>query len=125
MTIRIGDAVFMRNGIAAVVQDRNPTSGELKLDSEPRVVQHEMRHGYLNGIDPASRANLYKILDDIKAQSDDPEQRVAQMQHKLNELEKDPHNFVLTKYLRSEMMHIINIFGVKPREYTVNEVNVR
>ena len=63
MTIRPGDAVFIRSGVPAVVRERNQSTGELKLDQDYAHVQKDFRHGYQNGLDPDARSELYKILD--------------------------------------------------------------
>lgn len=124
--LRIGDAAFLRTGTPAVVKDREPVTGKLKLE-EDRVKVHEAtRHGYLNGIEPDKRAEFYKILDEVKADTvDDPATRVEKLQTRVSELEADPTQRVLARYLRAEMVHIMNSHGLKPKEYVVDESIVR
>ena len=125
MSIRIGDAVFLRSGLPAAVKDRDPATGQLVLQSEPNAVREQMRHGYINGMSQETRSSLYDILDRIKEKTEDPRERVAEMQLKLNELDQDPHNRDLSRYLRAEMLHLMNTFDIKPREFKLEEFNVR
>jgi hypothetical protein len=125
VTIRPGDAVFIRTGVPAVVRDRNPTTGELKLDQDYPAVQKDFRHGYQNGLDPETRQQLYDILDSVKDQTKDPRERVDAIQARLAEIESDPTKIPLTRYLRAEMLHIMNTNGIKPKQYTANEVKTR
>lgn len=125
MSIRIGDAVFLRSGQPAIVKDRLKSSGELILENEPKAVQQAFRHGYVNGMTPETRASLNEILDRIKGENKDPAERVTAMQTKLNEIEQDPRNRDLARYLRSEMMHLMNTYSIKPREFKLDEINVR
>ena len=124
-SIRPGDVAFIRSGIPATVKERNETTGQLKLESDLKVVQHDMRHGYLNGLNPETRKQLYDILDEVKAANDDPAKRVEAMAKKLSELLEDPHNLTLARYLKAEMTHLMNTFGIKPREYSINESKAR
>jgi|LauGreDrversion4_2_1035121.scaffolds.fasta_scaffold05905_5 hypothetical protein len=125
MSIRIGDAVFLRSGQPAIVKDRLPSSGELVLENDQKAVQQAFRHGYINGMNPETRASLTEILDRIKDESKDPAERVTAMQAKLTELDQDPRNRDLSRYLRSEMMHLMNTYNIKPREFKLDDINVR
>lgn len=125
MSIRVRDAVFLRAGQPAIVRERDPVSGQLKLDTSLKAVQHEMRHGYLNGIAPEQRDVLYEMLDDIKSRSDDPSKRVDFLREKLSELEKNPQNFQLTRYVRAELAHLMNTYDIRPRLYSVGEDKIR
>ncbi|MBM4252658.1 MAG: hypothetical protein FJ146_11855 [Deltaproteobacteria bacterium] len=125
MSIRIGDAVFLRSGQPAVVKDRLPSSGELILEKDQKAVQQAFRHGYINGMSADTRATLNEILDRIKGETKEPAERIAAMQTKLTELDQDPRNRDLSRYLRSEMMHLMNTYNIKPREFKLDEINVR
>ncbi|MEN9836165.1 MAG: hypothetical protein RL011_2358 [Pseudomonadota bacterium] len=125
MSIRIGDAVFLRSGQPAIVKDRLPSSGELVLEKDQKAVQQAFRHGYINGMNPETRASLTEILDRIKDETKDPAERVTAMQAKLTELDQDPRNRDLSRYLRSEMMHLMNTYNIKPREFKLDDINVR
>ena len=117
--------MFLRSGLPAVVNGRESQSGRLDLLADPERVQNETRHGFLNGLSREARSNLYEILDRIKESTDDPAERIGQMQAKLDELEKDPHQRDLTHYLRAEILHVMNTYDIRPREFKLEDVNVR
>ena len=118
MTLRVGDTAFIRGGTPVTVKDRDPHSAQLVLESDPDVVRQQTRHGYLNGLSPEVRQQFYEILDTVKGDSEDPETRINQLNTKVAELEQDPRNLQLSRYLRAEMNHIMNTFNIRPREYS-------
>jgi hypothetical protein len=125
VSIRIGDAVFVRSGLPTTVKGRDDLTGKLSLELDPATVKDEHRHGYINGLSPENRQSLYEILDKVKADSSDPAERVEVMRQKVEELEQDPRNLHLTRYLKAEMVHIMNTYGIRPREYSIYESKVR
>jgi hypothetical protein len=125
VSIRLGDAVFIRSGTPAIVKDRNPTTAQLLLDQDYEHVQEDMRHGYINGLSGETRAQLNEILDDVKGATDDPRERVDAMQAKLTEIDGDPTKLPLSRYLRAEMLHVMNAHNIKPKEYSVQELKAR
>lgn len=125
MDIRNGDAVFLRSGEPGVVRDRDPATGKLKIDSETAAVKTDMRHGYINGLSSEQRTELYEILDTVKSSTEDPIERISQLDAKTKELEQDPQKIGLTSYVKAEMVHIMNSNGIKPREYSIHEAKIR
>ena len=125
MDIRNGDAVFLRSGEPGIVKDRNQATGKLKVDTDNQTVKREMRHGYLNGLTDPQRAELNEILDTVKNTSEDPAERISALETKVRELESDPRQMGLSKYVKAEMVHIMNSNGIKPREYSVQESKIR
>ena len=125
MSVRIGDNVFIQSGVPATVKDRDQATGKLSLEADLDKVQEDTRHGYINGLSQESRGKLYAVLDEVKAASEDPSERVEQMRAKLDELDKDPRNQQLGRYLKAEITHIMNTNALKPREYVVAEGKVR
>lgn len=125
MSIRTGDAVFIRSGIPATVKDREPLSGKLVLEQDQQKVRGDARHGYLNGMSQETRSELYGILDAVKGETEDPGERVEKLRVKLGEIEEDPHKLNLARYLRAEMTHIMNTYQIRPREFTIHESKVR
>ncbi len=125
MSLRVGDTAFMRGGSPTIVRDRDPITGKLQLESDTEKIKEDSRHGYLNGITPENRQVFYDILDQVKSDSEDPEERVTQLAGRLAELDQDPHNMQLAKYLRAEMVHIMNTHAIKPKEYSVHETKLR
>ena len=100
-------------------------TGKLELDTELAHVQKDMRHGYVNGMDVPVREEFDKILDSIKSDSTEPRERVEALQAKVTELEEDPKTFALARYLKAEMVHLMNTYSIKPKQYTANETKLR
>jgi hypothetical protein len=125
MDIRNGDAVFLRNGEPGIVKDRSQATGKLTVDTDNETVKRDMRHGYLNGLTDTQRAELNTILDSVKTNTEDPTERISALETKVRELESDPRQIGLSKYVKAEMVHMMNSHGIKPREYTVQEIKVR
>jgi len=128
MAFKVGDAVFTRSGQPALVRDRSKTNGQLVVDTELPAVKEGMRHGYLNGLDPTLRDELYQVLDEVRGASEDltdPRERVEALKLKVEELEKDPTRQQLTRYVKAEMVHLMNTHGIKPREFTIPETKAK
>ncbi len=125
VSIRPGDAVFVRTGDPLLVKDRDKNTGVATLERDPETVINGTRHGYLNGLEADKRQQLYEILDEVKGSSEDPEERVMKLREVLQEMELDPRNQNLARYVRAEMTHIMNSFGLKPREYSIHESRIR
>lgn len=124
MKIRPGDAVFTRNGLPSVVKERDPNTGEIKANRDPELVKKQMRHGYLNGLKQSDRKELYGILDRVKGETEDPQERVKMLRNQLVDIKDDPHKHELTRYLKAEIVHIMNTHNIKPNEYTVHQSDV-
>lgn len=123
--IRPGDTVFVRSGDPLTVLDRDLATGLTKLDREPENIKQNTRHGYINGLSPENRKVFNEILDEVKSNTEIPEERVQKIRDHLTELDKDPRQMVLARYLRSEMIHIMNSNGLKPKEFTIHDSRVR
>ena len=119
MALRIGDSAFTREGRPAAIKKRDPFSGELTLSQQKADISDATRHGYINGLTKESRASFNQVMDKFKT-IEDPKERVGQMQLQLDEIEKDPTKYNLAKYLRSEMMHIMNTYRIRPKEFTID-----
>jgi len=124
-TIRSGDVAFIRSGDPTLVKERNAETGRLDLETDPAKVRTAVRHGYLNGLTPENRKELYKILDDVKGATADPAKRAEDLRLKIDELKKDPRHLQLTRYLSAEMTHILNTYNIRPKEYSIDESQVR
>lgn len=124
MSLRVGDAAFVRTGLPAIVKERNADTGNITLETDLKTFQKDMRHGILNGIPEEQRPALYEILDGIKQQSKDPNERVAELSARLEELEKDPRNYLLSRYVKAELTHYMNTYGIRPKFYEVHESKI-
>ncbi len=123
MTLRIGDSVFSRDGKPAVVIDRDEASAKLKLSTKKSETNNSTRHGYINGLSEVNRESFNSIMDDFK-EIEDPKERATEMRSKLTELEADPRNHRIAKYVRSELMHLMNTYRIKPTNFTVDSARV-
>jgi len=124
MSFRIGDTVFNHQGRPGVVADRDPLTKELKVNQDPVANAEHLRHGYINGLSQEQREEFAKILDSVKEEKD-PKKRVEDLQTRIQELQMDPKNRVMTRYLTAEMSHIMFTHGIVPQTYTTFEDRVR
>ncbi len=115
---RVGDSTFSSQGKPGYVSNRNPMSGELTVGTDRKEVIQRFRHGYINGLSEPQRVDFEKILDNIKS-IEDPEKRVSELQAKIEELNIDPRNRLVTNYLNAELFHLMNSAGIQPKQYTV------
>ncbi len=125
MSLRVGDTAFIRGGTPVTVKDRDPVTAQLVMESDPEILKNDTRHGYLNGLSLEVRQQFYQILDEVKGETENPTERINTLNTKLFDLEQDPRNLQLTRYLRAEMNHIMNTFNIRPREYTMDESKAR
>jgi uncharacterized membrane protein len=123
--IRPGDTVFVRSGEPMTVLQRDAATGVTKLERDPETIKNNTRHGYINGLSLENRKIFNEILDEVKSNTEIPEERVQKLRDHLSEIEQDPKQMILARYLRSEMIHIMNSHGLKPKEFTVHDSRVR
>ena len=124
MSYRVGDTVFLSQGLPAVTTGRNEHKGTVLLDRDQDAVRKNARHGYINGIAPERREEFLGILDEVKKHAE-PAQRVEALQKQIDLLLEDPKNHQFVNYLESEKNHIINTSGYKPRMYHAEEFKLR
>ena len=123
-SIRTGDVVFDRAGQPAAVTNRSDVKGTVELNKDRADVRKKVRHGYINGIEGKERQEMLSILDQAKEQAS-PEERVAFIGAKVSLIEKDPTQQKLASYLRSQMMHIMHSYNIKPKKYVLQEAQTR
>lgn len=124
MSTRIGDAVFFPSGKPGVVTNRTPETGKVTVEAQPDFVRNSLRNGYINGLSIPQRQEFMAFMDKVK-ETPDPELRMEQLQAKINELNTDPRNHVLTRYLTGEMAHIMYTADIKPKTYEVDPFRLR
>lgn len=118
MAFAIGDAMFLRNGVPGRVIDKNKDSGEVVLTTDKEVLKEQYRHGLINGMDEELREEFNDTMDDIR-EEEEPKERIADLKEQIEELETDPEQRFMAKYLRSELNHLMNTHRIKPKEYVV------
>jgi hypothetical protein len=124
MSIKVGDTVFMRDAMPAQVIGRDKDTGQLKLEVGYTETMKSARHGFINGMGQDQQVRFKQIMDEV-GEKKDPKERAADLFSKINELEMNPKNFQLSRYLNAEYQHLINTFGIKPREYTIHNSQIR
>ena len=120
MSYRVGDTVFTQSAAPATIIARDEHVGIAKYDKDFNAFQVSARHGVLNGLEQESREQFNAIMDEV-TQNKDNELRVETLRNKIEELSLDPKNFRLTQYLDGEVKHLMNVKGVKPRFFSIDE----
>lgn len=124
-TLRTGDTVFTPAGSPAVVMKQNPVGNQTTLDRSKESLQSTTRHGYINGLSQVEREEFNNIMDGVK-ELDDPGERVEELQAKIAELKLEPKkNFILSKYLTSELSHVLFEKNVEPKIFTMSESKLK
>lgn len=124
MSFRVGDTTFNAQGRPGIVTERNPLTKEIKVSQEQALVAKNQRHGYINGLSTEQREAFNKVMDNVREEPD-PLKRVEELQARIKELDDDPRNFVVSRYLSSEVAHIMSMANITPKTYTVEEDRVR
>jgi hypothetical protein len=122
--LSVGDTIFSGKGQPGVITKKDVESGELTIEREGENLEKTRRMGFINGIPAARRAEFNKIITEVRAEKESQKQ-IQMLTKKIEELKVDPRNFVLTKYLESEMAHIMNTEGIHPKEYKISEDSAR
>jgi hypothetical protein len=118
MSFKVGDVAFSRTGEPGVVVSRDATRGELTINNEAKEVEKFHKHGYINGLKSEDRDSYLTLLDEV-AEMEDPEEKVGKLREKITELEADPKQFQLLGYLKSELFHVMHLYNISPKEYTI------
>lgn len=123
MGLKVGDTYFNRDGYVGVVKDRDPKNGTLIIEREGEDFEKTRALGYINGLKPEERKEFQEIVTTMREKKDAME-RVNWLQGKIENLQEDPKRQVLTRYLESEMAHVMNSAGINPRRYRIDETKV-
>ncbi len=121
MQINRGDIVFSSLGRPGVVLDRDNVTRKLTVENQGEKYQVARQYGFINGLSVQERERFYQIMDNIKSQ-EDPKLRVSAMASQIQELEQDPRNQSLVRYLKAEQAHIMFTKGIEPRVFNIDEV---
>jgi hypothetical protein len=118
MSLKIGDSAFQSNGRVSIIRNIDPISGQLELDQSREATTTELRHGYLNGLSEDERKVFNDTLDAVRG-SEQTEEKVKMMSESIESLRQDPKNYRIVQYLQSQMSHIIQSEGYRPKIYSV------
>lgn len=123
MGFQVGDTIFSRAGKPTVLTGRNEGNGELQVQAEGEKIAETKKRGYINGLNPEERVQFNEIIDKMRT-IPEPEKRLEELQTKIDEIKADPRQRILTRYLSSEMAHLMNTHRIAPKEYKVPEWEV-
>lgn len=123
MKIQKGDVVFGPMGRPGLVQGRDEKTSALQVDNQGPAYQDTRKLGFVNGMKPLEREAFTKIMKDVK-ESESFAERIEMLTVAIDELNKDPTNLQLVRYLESEKAHLMFSSGITPRIYTVDEAKV-
>jgi hypothetical protein len=123
MGFKVGDNYFNRDGYPGVILGRDPKSEALIVEKEGPNFDKARNIGYINGLSPQERGEFETIITTMREKKD-PRERVAWMQATVEQMRYDPKKQVLTRYLESEMAHIMNSEGINPRIFNIDETKL-
>ncbi len=124
MSYRVGDTLFTQSAAPATIVGKDEIKGTAKYDKDFKAFQVSSRHGLLNGMEPESRDEFNAIMDQVSENKDNA-LRVESLRNKIEELSVDPKNFRLVQYLDGEVRHLMNVKGVKPRYFSIDEFKAK
>ncbi len=120
MGFKVGDTYFNRDGRPGVVVGRDSASQSLNIEREGEGFEKTRAFGYINGLKEDERQTFRSILETMREKPEAAE-RVTWLQGQIEELKTDPRRHVLTRYLESELAHVMNTEGIYPRTYRIDE----
>lgn len=123
MSFSIGDTVFDKLGRPGVVLGRDEQA-RLVVEREGENYEKARRRGFVNGLPAENREQFNKIIDEV-LQIKDGNEKVAKLTEQIETLKVDPRNHAVTRYLESELIHVMNTEGIQPRQYKVSELSIR
>lgn len=123
MSVAIGDTVFDAIGRPGVVIGRDDKK-QLIVEREGENFEKTRARGFINGIENQPREDYNQIIKDVR-ELKSPRERLQVLGEKVEDLQKDPRNYLLVRYLEAEMTHIMNSENIQPRTFRVDESSVR
>lgn len=120
MGFKVGDTYFNRDGRPGVVITRDLKNQALVVEKDGPQFEDTRAFGYINGLKEEERQEYRSILKTMKEKPEISE-RVTWLQGQIEELKQDPRRHVLTRYLESELSHVMNSEGIYPRTYMIDE----
>ncbi len=121
--INVGDTLFNRSGDPGIVISKDPANGDLTVQKKGKNYEDSRKVGFINGLPPEQKSEYDSVIVDIR-QEKKPIKRLEALTSKIEELNKDPRNFLLSKYLTAEKAHIINSDKIRLDSYKVGEDDI-
>lgn len=124
--VRAGDMVFRASGEPAVLAKHDEKTGKVTLDRDTQTVREAVRHGFINGLAPDDRVQYNAIMDDTK-ELKDPRERISMLENRIDKLQEEDlkKNYHLVRYLRAEVAHLTSTYGIRAREFVLDESKLR
>lgn len=125
MGLGVGDVIFRQNGQPGVVQKRDEDTGNLTVETKGEAYENRRKAGFINGLKGEDRQSFDAIILESRGIKE-PVKRVQYLQEQIAKLKEEPSksNMQLTRYLESEVGHIVSSEGIQPRTYEVMESKV-
>lgn len=122
---QIGDLVpkagmFTNPGV--VVERRD--DGNVVVDTEPMTLNKYHRYANTTGLTEQEKGKFNEILDNIYTKENDVE-KINDIQQNIDQLKADPLNQKIVQYLRNQQAHLIRTAKELPRNYMVDETNLK
>ena len=124
VSFNVGDTVFLQTGQPGVVVGRKEGTNELIVQKEGERFEKTRSRGFINGLSPEQRDNFNHIMDDIR-KLENPRDRVSKLHSQIEKMSLDPRLHMITRYLEGELAHIMNTHAIQPKEYYVDETDLR
>ena len=122
MKYDVGSMVFDRIGRPGVVVKRNSDGSAVAEKSGERFEQAKL-NGFINGLNPTDRKDFNQVSAEVR-QRKIPEEKVAFLQEKVEQLRQDPTRWVLKRYLESEMAFIMKSEGNHPPDFVFTDKDI-
>lgn len=122
---QIGDLVpkagmFTNPGVVVEKKD----DGNVVVDTEPMTLHKYHRYANTTGLTEIEKNKFNEILDSIYTKSNDVE-KINDIQQNIDQLKADPQNQKIVQYLRNQQAHLIRTAKELPRNYMVDEGNLK
>ena len=119
MRFNTGDIVFTPDGRPALVTGRKET-GHIVVDRKGEKLDKARKNGIINGLSSQDRQKFNEVVNKAKEQPA-PENRVKEIQAKVDEIDGKPKNWILKRYLNGEMAYIMNSERVHPQTFDIDK----
>ncbi len=123
MGLNVGDVIFNQTGRVGSVTSKDKEARTVQISMEKDKLKTHHPFGYINGLSIEDRQKYNSILEKVHAHSDIQE-KMKGFQAAIDETSQDPRNYLLTRYLKSELAHVMHSHNIHPRTYSANEYDV-
>lgn len=119
MSIHVGDILFTRQGLPAIVTSKDSSIASVSLEKNIGEVQKATEFGIKNGLDPEQRKTFESVRRE--ALSPDKAEEIQRLRDRIRELKDTGGDAKVLRYLENELQHLVIREGIIPRDYMVQE----